>query len=322
MSCASLSLKKPLLFFFLFFRLQPALAAETPTSAMNAILSAGSRGANEKLSELDCDVLRSLQKESTENTKRFQGLAEKLVNHRCNGPATENDSPVNQAADTIDPDQKFQVWDGTALCRGSDERIHLCEHNPDTGRGLFVYSSRRSLENSPSLVCIHFESNYKSPFEREQLIDGRCVVTEFDWRYESARSDVYGIKNWLRKDVNHAALEIPAILKSQCSELFPDAIYCTPTFIVFPESDESRIGVCRLKTHDRVLGIGPILRVGRWNSEWVCESVSMLVPDKDARLSSAERECVPDHLGELKTSFCRYPYLPVARRPIRTFLEW
>lgn len=317
-----------------FKRLQPLLwfvfsgapilahASEVSTAALNAILSAESIGPNEILAPAECDVLSSILIDKRSESERFKKVAKAAFELRCVSQEKERDDSKKDASDSPDPSKKFQVWDGSAVCRSSDERIQVCEHGSENGRGLFVYSSSRSLEIRPTLVCAHFESNFRNPFEHEQLVDGRCVVTEFDWRYESGRSDVYGIKNWLKSDVNHASLEIPAALKTQCSAVFPDAIYCTPTFIVFPEAEESSVGVCRLKTNDRVLGFGAFLRIGRWNSQWECDRVSMLVPDKDSRLSIAERECVPDHLGQLKTPFCRMPYLPVARKPIRTYLEW
>jgi hypothetical protein len=306
------------------FMSQPVLASELSATALNALLASESLSEGEILAESDCNALASVLQDKQPDSYRFKEVVSEAFDLRCKNKDQENDKAQGQddASDSVDRSQKFQIWDGAAQCRSGDERIQVCEHGSANGRGLFVYASSRSLENRPSLVCAHFESNYRNPFEHEQVIDGRCVVTEFDWRYESARSDVYGIRNWLKSEVNHSALEIPAALKAQCSQIFPDALYCTPTLIIFPESEESRVGVCRLRTHDRVLGLGAILRVGRWNSQWDCQSVSMLVPDKDSRLSSAERECVPDHLGQLKTPFCRLPYMPVARRPVRTYMEW
>ncbi|MEY2987250.1 MAG: hypothetical protein RJB13_771 [Pseudomonadota bacterium] len=299
-----------------------ALASELSASALNALLAAGSLSVGESLKENDCEVLAAVLQDNQPGSRRFKEAAQATFDSRCRGKNEENDKGQVASDEPIDHVQKFQIWDGDAICRTADDRIQACEHGSFNGRGLFVYSSSQSLENRPSLVCAHFELNYRSPFEYEQLIDGRCVVTEFDWRYESARSDVHGIQNWLKTDVNHSALEIPAALKTQCSLVFPDAIYCTPTFIVFPEPDDSRVGVCRLRTHDRVLGLGAIFRIGRWNSQWDCQSVSMLVPDRDSRLSVGERACIPDHLGQLQTSFCRLPYMPVARRPVRTYMEW
>lgn len=309
-----------LLLAFLFCR--PVFASELSTFAMNALLAAASLPVGEGMTHDDCDVLREIVNDTRLDSRRYKEAAREIVEMRCSAQNRENDKAQGASDDTVDQTQSFQIWDGTALCRKSDERIQVCEHGAANGRGLFVYSSSRSLENRPSLVCAHFESNYRNPFEQEQVVDGRCVVTEFDWRYESARSDVYGIKNWLKAGVNHTALEVPAALKAQCSQVFPDAIYCTPTFIVFPESDETRVGICRLRTHDSVLGLGAILRIGRWNSQWECQSISMAVPDRDTRLSTAERQCVPDHLGQLQTPFCRLPYLPVLRRPVRTYMEW
>lgn len=300
----------------------PTFASDFSSSVLNALLAAESLSSGEDLAKNDCSALAAVLQDSQAHSQRYKEVAREAFAEHCKNKGEEKDKSQDAPSDTASQSKNFQVWDGAALCRSSDERIQVCEHGSSNGRGLFVYSSTRSLENRPSLVCAHFESNYRNPFEHEQLIDGRCVITEFDWRYESARSDVYGVQNWLKSEVNHTALEIPAALKTQCSQVFPDAIYCTPTFIVFPESDESRVGVCRLQTQDRVLGLGAILRVGRWNSQWDCQSISMLVPDRDSRLSTAQRECVPDHLGEIQTRFCRFPYLPVARRPVRTYMEW
>lgn len=271
------------------------------------------------LSAEDCSALKNLSHSASRSEVRLQKRAKEFFSAHCSQSgeakgASEDNTPFSDKSGN-------DIWDGTAQCQTSDERLIHCEHRGENGRGLVVYTGRNSLENSPSLVCAHFEGTYRSPFEQEQQIAARCVVTEFDWRYEGMRSDVYGVKNWLYQKVAHSPLQIPAALKSQCAEVFPDAIYCTPSLIVFPESDTTRVSICQLNTLDRVFGLGAILRVGSWNSRWICESKSLMVPNQDERLSVEERQCVPDHLGQHKTPYCRFPYMPVARRPVRTYLE-
>jgi hypothetical protein len=253
---------------------------------------------------------------------RFRSEARRLLKERCGDEKLSSaveDTPVSDSQKNSEPDA---IWDGQAVCAAGDEQVLQCEHGSANGRGVFVYSGSESPDNHPTLVCVHFEASYLRPFEREQLVDARCVVTEFDWRYESQRSDVVGIRNWATSAVNHAPMQIPAALKNQCNQVFPDALYCTPTLIIFPDtSSRSRVGICRLRTSDSVLGLGALLRIGSWNSRWECESKSLDVPDRDERLTVEERSCIPDHLGRQQNPFCRFPYLPVARRPVRTFLD-
>ncbi len=299
-----------------------AMASQDVSSALNLFLRAAQSNSGQRMSDSDCSELRAIAENSDTNFSRFKKEAESFLQVRCGnerrGSLAYEDSIPPQAAN---PDLQDTVWDGTALCQTADERVLHCEHRGENGRGMFVYAGQSLLENSPSLVCAHFEATYRSPFELEQQVAARCVVTEFDWRYEAQRSDALGIKNWLASRVNHSPLQIPDALKKQCAAVFPDALYCTPTLIVFPESDSTRVGVCQLKTYDRVFGLGALLRIGSWNSRWECESKSTLLPDKDDRLSVEERSCVPDHLGRQMTPFCRFPYMPVARKPLRTYIE-
>lgn len=316
----SLILSTALVQFLSFHR---AHASENPTEALNLFLRAAESSPKQQLSENDCESLKTLISSSKILDQRYKVQASDyhrlLCRHQNESPRNREDDPLGQTQGSADP--AHLIWDGTALCQTADERLLHCEHKPESGRGLFVYAGRSSLENSPSLVCVHYEASYRSPFELEQQVAARCVVSEFDWRYEASRSDVLGIKNWLQADVAHHPLEIPAALKEQCVSVFQDAIYCTPTFIVFPETDPTRVGICHLKTVDRVFGLGALLRIGSWNSRWECESKSLQVPDRDERLSVEERSCVPDHLGRQQTPFCRFPYLPVARRPVRTYID-
>jgi hypothetical protein len=296
-----------------------AQAGFNPAENLDLFLRASDISSGNVLNLDDCLALRLMSESRDADPNRWQKRAQAFYQAHCgekgekSGSAADSPTLVDKSADAI--------WDGTALCNTADSRLIHCEHRGENGRGLLVYAGRDSLENSPTLVCAHFEATYRSPFEHEQQIAARCVVTEFDWRYEGLRSDVYGVKNWLQQKTAHSPLQIPGALKSQCTEVFPDAIYCTPTLIVFPESDPTRVSTCQLSTHDRVLGLGAVLRVGSWNSRWVCESRSLITPDKDTRLSIEERACVPDHLGQHKTSYCRFPYMPVARKPLRTYIE-
>ncbi|MBM3383165.1 MAG: hypothetical protein FJY29_12110 [Betaproteobacteria bacterium] len=294
-------------------------AGSKPAEYLDLFLRASENSQGESLMSEDCLALRSLTEVQSTESVRWRKRAQTFFQARCaeqlTGKMGFEDAPAlsDKSADAI--------WDGTALCSAGDQRLIRCEHRGENGRGLLVYAGRDSWDNSPTLVCAHVEATYRSPFEHEQQVAARCVVTEFDWRYEGLRSDVYGVINWLLQKAPHAPLQIPAALKSQCTEVFPDAIYCTPTLIVFPETDPTRVGICQLNTHDRVLGLGAILKIGSWNSHWVCESKSLIVPDMDSRLSVEERQCVPDHLGQHKTPYCRFPYMPVARKPVRTYIE-
>lgn len=299
-----------------------AMASQDVSSTLNLFLRAAQSNSGQRMIDSDCSELRTLAENRDANFSRYSKEAESFLQARCG--AKSKGSPVHEDQEppqSTTPDLQDSVWDGTALCQTADERVLHCEHRGENGRGMFVYAGQPSLENSPSLVCAHFEATYRSPFELEQQVAARCVVTAFDWRYESQRSDALGIKTWLASRVNHSPLQIPAALKKQCAAVFPDALYCTPTLIVFPESDSTRVGVCQLKTHDRVFGLGALLRIGSWNSRWECESKSTLLPDEDERLSVEERSCVPDHLGQQMTPFCRLPYMPVARKPLRTYIE-
>lgn len=311
--------------FSLFFAPMSALASVTTAETaekLNLFLRAMEESPAVKIGAQDCVQLKEIASSLESGSSRFRSTAERFLRSSCDGEGSQlahqedQDRPASKLDDPVNV-----VWDGVALCQTANERILHCEHKAGGGRGLFVYAGQDSLENSPSLVCVHYEATYHSPFEREQEVSARCVVTEFDWRYESSRSDVVGIKNWLSADVMHSPIQIPAALKQQCSSVFPDALYCTPTLIVFPETDSTRVGICQLKTHDRLFGLGPILRVGSWNSRWDCESKSLVIPNPDERLSVEERQCVPDHLGRQQKPYCRLPYLPVARRPLRTYLE-
>ncbi|MEN9529465.1 MAG: hypothetical protein RI932_1338 [Pseudomonadota bacterium] len=296
-----------------------AQAGADPAENLDLFLRAADNSTGNVLSGEDCSALQGLLESRDSESKRWQKRAEDF--HQAHCRAQGENTRSSSSSPNLSDKGADAIWDGSALCNSADERLIHCEHRGENGRGLLVYAGRNSWDNSPTLVCAHYEATYRSPFEHEQQVASRCVVTEFDWRYEGLRSDVYGVKNWLYQKTLHSPLQIPAALKSQCSEVFPDAIYCTPTLIVFPESDPNRVSTCQLNTNDRILGLGAILRVGSWNSRWVCESKSLIEPDKDARLSVEERQCVPDHLGQQKTPYCRFPYMPVARRPIRTYLE-
>ncbi|MEN9810038.1 MAG: hypothetical protein RLZZ488_1605 [Pseudomonadota bacterium] len=291
-------------------------AADTLTETMNVLLRAADNNGGTGMSATDCRLLNRLRTDDSDPTlDRFKSVAEKLWSKVCSNTAEDN-----TAADSSAPQQDVLIWDGQPVCRNTDERVLQCQHNPKTGRGLFVYAGSHALQNSPTLVCAHFTASSRSPFDFLQETDSRCVVTEFDWRYESSRSDVRGLHSWVVSPIGSAALQIPALLKEQCSSVFSDAVYCTPTLIVLHEQDSTRMSICGLKTHDQLFGIGPLLRISSSNSRWVCESKSTLIPDQDSRLSVEERSCIPDHLGRLANDYCRLPYMPIARRPVRTYL--
>ncbi|MEY3902214.1 MAG: hypothetical protein RL189_1520 [Pseudomonadota bacterium] len=291
-------------------------AADNLNETMNLLLRASDNNGGKGMSPADCRLLDQLRTGDSESGReRFKSAAEKLWSKVCSH-STEDTTAVDTAASQ----QDVIVWDGQPVCRNSDERVLHCNHNPKTGRGLFVYAGSDSLYNSPTLVCAHFTASSRSPFDFLQETDSRCVVTEFDWRYESSRSDVNGLHTWVSSLIGSAALQIPALLKEQCSSVFSDSVYCTPTLVVLQEQDPTRMSFCGLKTHDQLFGIGPFLRITSSNSRWICESKSTLIPDKDSRLSVEERSCIPDHLGGLANDYCRLPYMPVARRPIRTYL--
>lgn len=291
-------------------------AADQLTETMNLLLRAADNNAGNGLSAADCRLLDRLRKDDSGPTRdRFATVAEKLWMKVCSNTAEDNSSAGPAASQ-----QDLMVWDGQPVCRNTDERVLHCNHNPKTGRGLFVYAGSDTPENSPTLACAHFGASSRSPFDFLQETDSRCVVTEFDWRYESSRSDVHGLHSWVSSPIGSVPLQIPAVLKEQCNNVFSDAVYCTPTLIVLREKDATNLSICSLKTRDQRFGIGPLLRITSSSSRWNCESKSILIPDKDTRLSVEERSCVPDHLGRLQNDYCRLPYMPVARRPVRTYL--
>ncbi|NBO38851.1 hypothetical protein EBU99_09735 [bacterium] len=303
----------------------PALAGsqEEMSQAMNLLLRAADNNSGVGLTASDCASLHELASGVGSAQTRFSRQAAELFAHACArkgdaNKATEDDpnsEPNNAPVSDADA-----LWDGEALCPVGHERILECEHNGKNGRGMFVYSGSDSPVNSPTLVCAQFEATFRSLFEFGQEIDSRCVVTEFDWRYEAQRSDVYGMKTWLESEVSRAPLGIPAALKDQCQKVFSDALYCTPTVIILPEKDPSSLSICQLKTFDHVFGFGPFLHIGSSNSSWTCKSKSLLIPNRDERLSVEELSCVPDDLGQLMNPYCRFPYMPVAREPVRTFI--
>ncbi|MEN9825415.1 MAG: hypothetical protein RI953_1160 [Pseudomonadota bacterium] len=283
---------------------------------LNFILMAADLNEGNAMSVEDCRRLDALASSKSKGaTSRFTIVANKIHAERC-ARSPEND-PQNPYTTKSPLDE---TWDGKPNCRQSDQRTITCSHNPVTGRGLFAYSGSSTPTNSPTLVCAHHETSSQSPLDMTQEINSRCVLTEFDWRYEGSRSDVFGMHNWLNSSKGAAALSMPGWLKDQCSNSFPDALYCTPTLIVLPESDPASLSICALKTRDYRFGLGPILRISSSNSHWQCESKSLLVPDKDQRLTVEERSCVPDELGRVMNEYCRLPYMPVARKPLRTFI--
>lgn len=297
------------------------MADERASEILNLFLRATDGSLSGALSKEECSRLNEFSRMQSGELARFQVAASQLLMQRCGEEVLshrhEDGSLQTQDKNPVSGD----VWDGSAVCAQGHDQVLQCEHRAANGRGIFVYAGNATPENSPTLVCVHFEATYRRPFEREQLVDARCVVTEFDWRYEAVRSDVSGIGNWMMTPVNHSPVQIPAALKEQCSQVFPDALYCTPTLIVFPESSGKSVGICHLRTHDSILGLGALLKIGSWNSRWECESKNLDIPDRDVRLSVEERSCIPDHLGQQRNPFCRFPYLPVARRPVRTFIE-
>jgi len=286
------------------------------TDALNLMLRLSDENANQGITQDDCQQLADFLSEAERDTNlsRFAPQAQKIFKNKC-GASVEGD-PLNSAPAAATD----SAWDGVPQCGSQGGRVLFCEHNPKTGRGLFALGGTANPENSPTLVCAHFEASSRSPFDYLQEVTNRCVVTEFDWRYEGSRSDVLGMKTWLKSPVGSAALRMPAALRDQCSQVFPDAWYCTPTMIVLPEQDISRVTVCGLETRAQRFGFGPILHIGSANSRWTCESKNLMIPDKDERLSVEERSCVPDHLGRLMNDYCRLPYMPVLRSPVRTYI--
>ncbi|MFZ9518852.1 MAG: hypothetical protein ACO3A4_00075 [Silvanigrellaceae bacterium] len=284
--------------------------------SLNFLLKAADTSVANGLGGEDCQRLALFaSKEVSGEKSRFSDVAARIFAERCmiakeNEPRTDDSlkSPIDE------------TWDGKPMCRQGDERTIACSHNPTTGRGLFAYSGSSTPANSPTLVCAHYEMSALSPLDFVQEIGSRCAVAEFDWRYEGSRSDVFGIQNWVNSSKGAAALRMPGWLKDQCQMSFPDALYCTPTLIVLPERDATTLSVCALKTRDYRFGLGPFLRISSVNSAWHCESKSLLVPDRDQRLSVEERSCVPDDLGRVMNDYCRLPYMPVARKPLRTFI--
>jgi hypothetical protein len=294
-----------------------AFASDSLADALNLLLRVSDEHGDQRPNPNDCRELSELVRgaQLAADLARFKKQASELFK-KCNATHEEDDdTPTPVPVKAVD-----SSWDGIPHCGLSDGRLLHCEHNPVTGRGLFALSSTSSPENSPTLVCAHFEASSRSPFDYLQEVASRCVVTEFDWRYEGSRSDVVGLKTWLKSPVGSAALRIPAVLREQCSQVFADSLYCTPTLVVLPERDSAQVTVCSLETRDYRFGFGPVLHVHSLNSRWTCESKSLFIPDKDERLSVAERSCVPDHLGRLMNDYCRLPYMPVSRTPVRTYI--
>ncbi|NBX18109.1 MAG: hypothetical protein EBR09_12170 [Proteobacteria bacterium] len=292
-----------------------ALASDSLDGALNLMLRLSDSNSPAIPAPEDCRMLGRIagSAAASDELHRFKNQADSLI-HKCLSPREDDSS----AAAQVSPQDA--VWDGVPLCGQDKTRTLLCEHNPLTGRGLFAYSSASSPENSPTLVCAHFEGTSRSPFDFLQEAGSRCVVTEFDWRYESSRSDVAGLKSWVKSPVGSAALQIPSLLKEQCSQVFGDSVYCTPTLVILPEKDPAQVTICSLETKDYRFTFAPVLQVNSLNSRWTCESKSLFLADKDQRLSVAERSCVPDHLGRLMNDYCRLPYMPVARKPVRTYI--
>ncbi|NBW82318.1 hypothetical protein EBR21_11245, partial [bacterium] len=213
---------------------------------MNFILMAADVSDGAAMNSEDCLKLDFLASSNgAENHSRFSALARSIYTERC-ARSPENDS---QKPDSAKPPVD-ETWDGKPICKDSDRRTIACSHNTITGRGLFAYSGSSGPINSPTLVCAHYEISSRSPLDFTQEVDSRCVLTEFDWRYEGSRSDVFGMHDWLNSSKGATSLSMPGWLKDQCSRSFPDALYCTPSLIVLPESDPSSLSICALKTRD------------------------------------------------------------------------
>jgi hypothetical protein len=299
----------------LFASSSPAFASGQLTDALNLMLQLSDKDREFGLSHDDCRRLNefAVRAKDVEELARFVKQASLLLK-RCES-GHEDDQAASLPAKVDDA-----TWDGNPHCGGAGQRVLHCEHNPVTGRGLFVFSGSETPENSPTLVCAHFEATSRSPFDYLQEVGSRCVVTEFDWRYEGLRSDVFGLKSWLKSPVGRAALRIPAALRDQCTQVFADSVYCTPTLVILPERDPNQVTICSLETKDHSFGLGPVLHINSLNSRWTCTSKLLLIPNRDERLSVAERNCVPDHLGRLMNDYCKLPYMPVSRSPVRTYI--
>lgn len=292
-----------------------AHGAQQLSEMMNLFLRVADDNGGSGITAEDCRRLEEIAEDLLDTQSRFRVMAKDLLEARC--LKTVEDDHQQKSTDNSAGNA---IWDGQPMCRDQNPRVLACEHNPSTGRGLFVLSGSDSPLNSPSLVCAHFEGVLRSPFDVSQEVDSRCVLTEYDWRYEGSRSDVQGMTTWVKSPARVSSLQIPMLLREQCQKVFADAYYCTPTLIILPERDPNNVSVCGLKTRDQVFGFGPILRIASSNSRWECESKSLLIPDKDVRLSVEERSCIPDHLGQLMSDNCRLPYMPVARKPLRIYI--
>jgi hypothetical protein len=284
---------------------------------LNLILRASDNNAGRGLSKEDCGRLGVLATTSDSVTGiRFKGIAQKFFAKSC----TQTPVGLLYSSALEGPADPIVLWDGVPICQTGNSQILSCQHNAKTGRGLFIYSASDSPERASTLVCAHFEATSKNPIEFLQEVDSRCVVTELDWRYEFVRSDVQGVNTWVSSPIGQTALQMPSFLREQCRDSFSDAVYCTPTLIALPEKDSSHLTLCSLRTQDYRFGLGPILTIASSNSRWECQSKSLIVPDKDRRLSVEERACVPDQIGQLMNVYCRLPYVPVARHPLRVFI--
>ena len=125
---------------------------------------------------------------------------------------------------------------------------------------------------------------------------------------QDLRSDLKGLFNWIDKKTKYDPVKIPKPLMTQCSEVFKDAYFCTPTLIVLPTTEDDVVDICSMKTKNIDVRV-PFLRVVKANSKWDCKSVDMKVPTFKEKLDKDDHLCVPRDSGKIKKS-CLLPYIP------------
>jgi hypothetical protein len=239
---------------------------------------------------------------------KLNGLLPTEVLEDTSGGAPQSNTPDAK------PKKQIAPWTSQPLCNNKWGDLPQCSFNHKNGHGLFVLKQPQVVNDPNFLVCVNMAGQQQSWIDHRELISARCQVSSMDWEYGSGRSDYRGVLNWLTDNARDEAITMPALLATQCNQVFPEAAICSPSLLVLPTSSANEFDVCALHTLRQGINL-IILEVHQGNSKWKCERKDLNKPDRQERLSVAEWSCVPNAWGYVD-KLCPLPYIPTTE-PLR-----
>ena len=305
-------------FFIIFTWLVPAFASDgRHVQQLQDGLNAVTQLSRPPISEDTCQRAQSTMLRMDGQERALESLKDQLrllLQRNCNS-VHENEVVTFESDAFIAFSNDDSTWKTQPVCDPSRKTIE-CRYNHDTGRGIFIFEQPSTYSKPNFLVCAQSTGEWSSLFGSGYAIASKCQASSLYWRgYQSVaadrpmRNDVKGVKAWPLREGQGVPIQFPQPLADICQTVFPDSAYCTPSLLVLRATDKVDVlDACHLKTR-RSSTKFLFIRVSSENSKWVCERFDLSRTVEQRRLTSKERQCIPDMWGHVSKS-CALPYIP------------